>query len=178
MGPVGIDRNPPIGRPSRLELNTIVRPSGDQSGPQSLPGSFVRFLAPVPSARTTKISSSWLMPRRESRYTIHLPSGDQAGSNSGPSLRVTRTTPEPSASAVNTSSSDDSTMRPVREATSIGVPTTTGSRESIGEGSVDASEVEVDAGDPPSPSEGDVVVHDVHVAALIARSGGITIDGD
>jgi hypothetical protein len=79
---------------------------------------------------------------------------------------VTRTTPEPSASAVNTSSSDDSTMRPVREATSIGVPTTTGSRESIGEGSVDASEVEVEAGDPPSPSEGDDVVHDVHVAAL------------
>src|SRR4029450_9704615 len=72
------------------------------------------------------------MPRRESRYTIRSPSGDHAGSNSGPGFRVTRTKPVPSAFAVNTSSSDDSTIRPPSEATSIGGPTRTGSRESIG----------------------------------------------
>ncbi|HET7869622.1 MAG TPA: hypothetical protein VFM85_04820 [Actinomycetota bacterium] len=48
-------------------MNTIVRPSGDQSGPQSLPGSFVKFLGPLPSAFITKISSFRLIPRRESR---------------------------------------------------------------------------------------------------------------
>ena len=51
--PSGFMRKPPMGSPSRSELNTMVRPSGDQSGPQSFPGSLVRFLAPVPSAPTT-----------------------------------------------------------------------------------------------------------------------------
>ena len=53
--------------PSRSELNAIVVPSGDQSGPQSFAGSLVMFRRSEPSARATKISSSSLMPRVESR---------------------------------------------------------------------------------------------------------------
>src|SRR5215218_5687868 len=105
------------------------------------------------------------MPRRESRYTIRAPSGDHAGSNSGPRFHVTRRTPVPSAFAVNTSSSDESTMRPVREATAIGIPLATGSRESTGDlvGSDAASVVGGRVGDPPS-AEGDDVVHDIAAA--------------
>jgi len=67
--------------------------------------------------------------------------------------------------AVNTSSSDDSTMRPVREATSIGVPLTTGSRASTGDldGS-DAASVVGGCVRDPSPAEGDDVVHDTAAA--------------
>src|SRR4029453_11953826 len=96
------------------------------------------------------------MPRRESRYTIRSPSGDHAASNSGPAFGVTRLSPVPSAFAVYTSSSEDSTRRPVRDTTSIGVPITTGSRESIGEpeGSGDSSVLGVDAGGRPGAAPG------------------------
>src|SRR4029453_11649716 len=102
------------------------------------------------------------MPRRESRYTILSPSGDHAASNSGPAFGVTRLRPVPSAFAVYTSSSEDRTRRPVREVASIGVPTTPGSRESIGDldGSGDSSVLGVDAGDLPASSDGDLAVHD------------------
>src|SRR5829696_2938114 len=62
----------------RSELKTIVEPSGDQSGPQSFAGSFVRFRRSEPPARATAISSATLMPRGESRYTTHAPSEDHA----------------------------------------------------------------------------------------------------
>jgi hypothetical protein len=72
----------------------------------------------------------------------------------------------PSAFALNTSSSDDSTMRPLREATSIGIPLATGSRESTGDlvGSDAASVVGGRVGDP-APAEGDDVVHDIAAEA-------------
>src|SRR4029450_7089021 len=103
------------------------------------------------------------MPRRESAYQIRSPSGDHAASNSGPAFGVTRLSPVPSAFAVYTSSSEDSTRRPVRETTSIGVPITTGSREWIGEpeGSGDSSVLGVAAGALPASSDGDLAVHDI-----------------
>jgi hypothetical protein len=55
--------------------------------------------------------------------------------------------------------------------TSIGVPTTTGSRESIGDldGSGDSSVLGVDAGDLPA-SEGDVAVHEIDAQASTATN--------
>jgi hypothetical protein len=53
LDPPGLTRYPLILELWRVELNTIVRPSGDQSGPQSSAGSFVMSLGSEPSALTT-----------------------------------------------------------------------------------------------------------------------------
>ena len=125
--PSGSMRYPRIWPPSRSELNTIVDPSGDQSGPQSLAGSLVMLRRSEPSAAATKISSFSLMPRVESRYTTHSPSGDQPPSNSGPpGSAATFTTFEPSTSMTKTSSKSSNTIRPDSMANWIGSPDSTG----------------------------------------------------
>src|SRR5919201_5168039 len=51
--PSGSTRNPPIGCPSLVELNTIQSPVGDHAGPQSLPGSSLMSRGFDPSASIT-----------------------------------------------------------------------------------------------------------------------------
>src|SRR6266545_590809 len=65
------------------------------------------------------------------------------------------------------SSSVDSTIRPISVATSIGRPTSTGTRESIGEPDAwgDRAAVDVAAGDEPPPAGDAAPVHDIDVAA-------------
>lgn len=53
--------------PDRVEAKAMLLPSGDHDGDQSLAPCRVRFVALAPSMPITQISSSWLMPRLESR---------------------------------------------------------------------------------------------------------------
>src|SRR5947208_155822 len=59
----------------------MLAPLGDQAGPKSSAGSFVRFVWLLPSAFMTKISESPALPR----YVLNaicVPSGDHVGSKS------------------------------------------------------------------------------------------------
>ena len=95
--------------PSRLLLNTIFVPSGDQSGSASSAALAVRLTAPDPSAFMTQMS---LFPLRLLRNTILVPSGDQAGCLSEnplsdsftgllPSAPITQISSSPSRSETN-----------------------------------------------------------------------------
>ena len=79
---------------SRLELNAIFAPKGDQSGSKSSAGLLVSRVCPVPAAFITYISS---LPSREDMNAIFAPSGDQAGSESKAGLLVSLVCPVPSA---------------------------------------------------------------------------------
>jgi hypothetical protein len=70
------------------------------------------------------------------------------------------------------SSSVDSTIRPISEATSIGRPNSTGTRESIVEPAAwgDTAVVDLAPGDEPPPAEGPAPVHDIDVAAGTATT--------
>ena len=79
--------------PSRLELNAIFVPSGDQAGSDSRAGLLVSRVCPVPSAFITYISE--LLSRPDTN-AIFAPSGDQAGTRSRSELSVSLVCPEPS----------------------------------------------------------------------------------
>ena len=65
--------------PSRLELNAIFAPSGDQAGSESRAGLSVSLVSAEPSAFITYISS---LPSRSERNAIFAPSGDHVGATS------------------------------------------------------------------------------------------------
>src|SRR5262249_12926169 len=79
--------------PSRLLLNTIFVPSGDQAGNSSALVLFVSLVCPLPSAFIEYISS---LPSRSLMNTILLPSADQAAKLLLDSVLVNMVSPEPS----------------------------------------------------------------------------------
>jgi hypothetical protein len=76
------------------------------------------------------------------------------------------------------SSSVDSTIRPISVATSIGLPTWTGTRESIGEPDTrgDSAVVGLAPGDEPPSAGGAAPVHDIDVAARTATTPTLLTD--